>query len=472
MQRILKSLWSEIDGGVLSTEMILYGTLGVVGVSAGYGTVRDSVNSELDDVAKAIGSIDQSYYLSGTAGHCAWTAGSAFIDRADRVDYPSKCVTTAVPVYRPGVQYFHHPAPAAYPSSPAYVRPTVCADVFGPSAPAASGVVVPAQPYVTPAPGFMPAPVYAPVPGVSPAPGYFAPTGAPDSLPGAPAAVERKQPPRDAKPAADKKPEAKKKDGDKKDGDRKDGDKKRDADDDRREAHHAHRPHPHHPPHPAVVVGAPGLMPHVGPVAGHPVRVMVNPWATGGYPIVDVPEGYFSAPAGTIVGPPTFQMMAPGADGYFGCGTYCYQPPVAAAPAFAVATPPGRPAGAPAQIDLGFTQIGDDDLKNVEKFQTAKCLHVLGSHVTDVGIASIGSLQQLESLHVVGTRITNDGLKPLLKLKNLRFLHLIGTRVTDDGLKYVAAMKGLEEFDCRGSTVTPAGIDRLQRELPTLRIVR
>lgn len=444
MQRILKRLWLEDDGAVLSSEMLMYGSVGVVGMTAGYGTLRDTLNSELDDVAQSLGSIDQSYYLSGTMGHCAWTAGSAFIDRADRPDYPSKCVVTNVPAY--GV---------AVPQGQGYTRPTVCADIFG--APAPSYVpqpqFVPGQPGVV-VPGYVPAPVYVPAPGVSPAPGHVVPPP-PGPRPG---------------PAAGR-PEPRREDGKKTDAKKKDDDDKRrdddDDDDDRDEARrrpqgpapHAGHHHPH--PHPAVVVGAPGLAPHAGPVAGAPVRVLVNPWAAGGYPVIDVPEGYFNARPGTIVGPPGFQMMVPCGPSYVGCGNYCYTAPVAA--------PAG---GAPAQIDLGFTQIGDAELAHVEKFKTARCLHVLGSNVTNKGIESISELEDLESLHIVGTQISNDGLKHLLKLKKLRFLHLIGTRITDEGLKHIAGMKQLEELDCRGSTVTVEGLDRLQRELPSLRIVR
>ena len=107
----LNDLWLQDDGFVLSSELVLYGTMGVIGVGAGYTAVRDTMNTELNDVAKALGSMDQSYVFTGTSGHSAWTAGSAFFDRADRCDVP------------PLQQYVQRSTCAD--------RPLVCADVFG-----------------------------------------------------------------------------------------------------------------------------------------------------------------------------------------------------------------------------------------------------------------------------------------------------------------------------------------------------
>ncbi len=102
-------------------------------------------------------------------------------------------------------------------------------------------------------------------------------------------------------------------------------------------------------------------------------------------------------------------------------------------------------------IDLGFAKVGDDELKNIDDFKTAKCLHVLGSNVTDKGLGYIGQMDQLESLHLVGTQATDAGLKEIAKLKTLRFLHLIGTKITDKGLPALAGMKQLEVLDVRGT---------------------
>jgi hypothetical protein len=403
MKRYLLRLWTEDDGFVLSSEMVLYGTVGVVGVTTGYAALRDSVNTELDDVAKALGSTDQSYYVGGVYGHSAWSAGSAYFDRVDRNDIPA-CVNTAAPVV--------------------VDRPTVCADIFGPAHPA-----VPALPG------------YSGVP--APAPKF----------------IEKK--------VEVRKDEPKRKDPPKKDAPKKDAPKpKEEAKLPPPPPRHHH--HHHRDPHPAVVVGAPGLAPCATPAAGfYPVRVMLNPH---GPCQVNLPEGYFNH--GLHLGAPLYQMCGPGPAGIdYG---YSYAP-VAPAPVYHHDPVPGvvKPnVPGPNTIDLGFTTVGDDELKHIEKLTTARCLHVLGSAVTNKGLDSICELEQLESLHIVGTQITDEGLDELEDLDKLRFLHLIGTRITDKGLPKLAKLKSLEELDLRATPVSDAAIEELKLKMPTLRVVR
>ncbi|MCA9055640.1 MAG: hypothetical protein KDA75_17485 [Planctomycetaceae bacterium] len=77
-------------GFVVSTELVLIATVCVLGLITALTCVRDAVNAELNDVAGAIGSLNQSYRFSGFHGcispKCgvhAWTAGSAFGDLQD-----------------------------------------------------------------------------------------------------------------------------------------------------------------------------------------------------------------------------------------------------------------------------------------------------------------------------------------------------------------------------------------------------
>jgi hypothetical protein len=383
MKCLLQRLWSEEDGFVLSSEMVLYGTLGVVGVGAGYTAMRDSINTELSDVAKAIGSIDQSFWYSPVIGHSAWTAGSSYFDRADLCDGP-----TAVPVEAPRCD-----------------KPVVCADVFGRGT----------------------GPQSHDVPRVEPRP-------RPDSLPGRGAAVPRNEPPKQDAP----------------------------------------RPAVAAPsksvvvaePGPARVVGSPMLAP-CNPLVGEGVSVMINPWH-GGPHLIDVPEGYWNRhPVGAFA--PHYRVLVEGHHGRHDYG-YAYAPAHHhASPVHHVA--PDRRSGWDT-IDLGFAKVGDDDLKDIEKFDDAKCLHVLGSNVTDKGLGYICEMDDLESLHLVGTQITDGGLRQLRELKKLRFLHLVGTKITDHGLAQIANLKQLEELDVRGTPVTEEGLARLKKELPTLRVIR
>jgi hypothetical protein len=63
---------------VLSSELVLVGTLGVVGATVGLNAVSDSINLECVDFARAMRSLDQSYEVRGVEGCGAWTAGSAY----------------------------------------------------------------------------------------------------------------------------------------------------------------------------------------------------------------------------------------------------------------------------------------------------------------------------------------------------------------------------------------------------------
>jgi hypothetical protein len=91
-------LWKEEAGAIVSAEIMLIASILVIGVIVGLKSVRDSVVTELADVAQALANVDQSYGYSGTSGHHAFTAGSLFADGIDFCDtngnvvQESKCV--------------------------------------------------------------------------------------------------------------------------------------------------------------------------------------------------------------------------------------------------------------------------------------------------------------------------------------------------------------------------------------------
>ena len=76
--RLLKTLWNDEAGVVLSAEAVVVGTVAVIGVTAGLTTLSSAVNSELKDMSMAIRSLDQSYTIPAHAGCGASTAGSSF----------------------------------------------------------------------------------------------------------------------------------------------------------------------------------------------------------------------------------------------------------------------------------------------------------------------------------------------------------------------------------------------------------
>ena len=76
--RILRDLWNDEVGVILSAEAVVLGTVGVVGLTAGLSVVSKAVNGELKDLAFAIRSLDQSYEIPAQRCCGAYTAGSSF----------------------------------------------------------------------------------------------------------------------------------------------------------------------------------------------------------------------------------------------------------------------------------------------------------------------------------------------------------------------------------------------------------
>lgn len=83
---MMKRLWTDQAGAVISADIILVATTLVIGVMVGLKSVRDAVVTELADVAQAVANGEQSYSFSGVSGHLAASAGAYFIDTLDYCD--------------------------------------------------------------------------------------------------------------------------------------------------------------------------------------------------------------------------------------------------------------------------------------------------------------------------------------------------------------------------------------------------
>lgn len=166
--RHLCALWNDERGFIISAELVLIGTLCVLGLITGLTLVRDSIGGELGDIACAMRSLDQSYAYSGfraykTGRRCAggikaYTAGSCFNQNgeacvADIVSFGSCREVIQAPV-APAVPCPPDPVETV-PSAPAQIicppAPVVC--------PPAPVVCPPAPTYCPPAPTYCPQPV-------------------------------------------------------------------------------------------------------------------------------------------------------------------------------------------------------------------------------------------------------------------------------------------------------------------------
>lgn len=84
--KLMRQLWNDESGFVVSAELILIATIAVLGLLVGLASVRDGVTSELSDVAGAFQDANQSYSVDGVIGHNANSAGFDFVDNLDECE--------------------------------------------------------------------------------------------------------------------------------------------------------------------------------------------------------------------------------------------------------------------------------------------------------------------------------------------------------------------------------------------------
>jgi Flp pilus assembly pilin Flp len=65
MNTLILNLWNDEAGFIISAELVLIATILVLGMIVGLHEVATAVNMELEDVASAVGSLNQSYKFSG-----------------------------------------------------------------------------------------------------------------------------------------------------------------------------------------------------------------------------------------------------------------------------------------------------------------------------------------------------------------------------------------------------------------------
>ena len=101
---MIRKLWMDEGGGLISAELVLVATLLICAVAVGVSAVRVALVQELADLGAAIGALDQSYSVGGLSGHNAACAGQGFTDLLDNCDdgltqggVQSRCVEVGLP---------------------------------------------------------------------------------------------------------------------------------------------------------------------------------------------------------------------------------------------------------------------------------------------------------------------------------------------------------------------------------------
>jgi hypothetical protein len=89
---MLKQLWNDEAGFIVSAELVLISTLLVIGLIVGLSEVQHAIIGELCDVSEAIGGLNQGFFFTGFRSFKhdgsikALSHGSLFRDRADECD--------------------------------------------------------------------------------------------------------------------------------------------------------------------------------------------------------------------------------------------------------------------------------------------------------------------------------------------------------------------------------------------------
>jgi hypothetical protein len=91
---LLKTFWSEEAGLVMSAELVMLGTVGVLGATVGLSAASTAINDEMVEFSHAIRSLDQSYHIEGHKSCRAWTAGSSYRQQDVAVSLADLCGLT------------------------------------------------------------------------------------------------------------------------------------------------------------------------------------------------------------------------------------------------------------------------------------------------------------------------------------------------------------------------------------------
>lgn len=110
-------------------------------------------------------------------------------------------------------------------------------------------------------------------------------------------------------------------------------------------------------------------------------------------------------------------------------------------------------------IDLGNSNVHDNDLEDLTKFKHLQKLHLQNIPIGDDGIRHLKKLRYLESLNLSGTNISSKTIDEISSWKNLRKLYVYNTAVSMESIQTLkTAQPDLEvyntQFDLTDSLYT------------------
>ena len=133
-----------------------------------------------------------------------------------------------------------------------------------------------------------------------------------------------------------------------------------------------------------------------------------------------------------------------------------------------------RQSGDAWEVDFHLRGRGltDKELVHVAALKNVVSLNLRNTKVTSAGLVHLNGLEKLRWLHLEKTAIGDEGIEYLAGLPNLEYLNLYGTKITDKSLDQLTGRKHLRRLFVWQTEVTDAGVARLGKALPELKIVR
>src|SRR3954468_18533248 len=98
MTRLMKKLWKDDAGAVISAEYLFFATILIIGIVVGLASVRDALNNELAELANAYLALSQAYTISGQSGCSASTAGTDVTDTPVQVTDPFNTASAPISI--------------------------------------------------------------------------------------------------------------------------------------------------------------------------------------------------------------------------------------------------------------------------------------------------------------------------------------------------------------------------------------
>jgi hypothetical protein len=83
VKALLNNLLNDEAGFLVSAELVMIATLGILAMAVGLSEVAFNINNELQDVGRAFASMNQSFNISGQTNAWGNNGGSSFKDNTN-----------------------------------------------------------------------------------------------------------------------------------------------------------------------------------------------------------------------------------------------------------------------------------------------------------------------------------------------------------------------------------------------------